>query len=102
MLLSSSLIYWGEMEHLEAAFCRMGLGMVGGGAGGIGRGPLGTTSTATATAGGSAETGSTMEATTSWTLCVTVTPELCLAMRGSLRVIVLTEDTACVMTGAGV
>lgn len=32
---------------------------------------------------------------------LTVTPELCLAMRGSLRVM-LTEETAGTVTGAGV
>lgn len=70
--------------------------MDGGGAGGIGRGPL--TSGTTGTAGSAIGVGT----TTSGKGCVTVTPErgsLRGSMRGSLRVIV-TEETGGVMAAA--
>lgn len=74
--------------------------MDGGGAGGIGRGPL--TSGTTGKTGTTGTAGSAMGVgmTTSGKGCVTVTPERWLAMRGSLRVIV-TDETGGVTTGAG-
>lgn len=83
------------MKHL--AFAGLDTATVGGGAGGIGNGTLGPTSTGALTGAGTSSAVLLIGFSTA--VYVTVTPELCLAMRGSLRVIV-TEDTAGV-TGAG-
>ena len=81
------------------AFCRTALVMEGGGAGGMGRGPFRTTSTArgTAATGSSSEMGAAMEK--SCAVWVTVTAELCLAMRGSLRVMLTEEMVGVVLRG---
>lgn len=83
------------MKHLD--FAGLDTATADGGAGGIGKGILGPASTGALTGAGTSS--AVLLIGFSSALYVTVTPEVCLAIRGSLRVLV-TEDTAGV-TGAG-
>ena len=86
----------GEIEHL--VFEDLGTATDDGGAGGIGRGALAATSAGTLT--GAGNDSAAMPMGFSGAAWATFIPEVSLAMRGSLRVM-LTEETAGA-TGRGV